>query len=592
MTAQYFGFEQALFWCPPLQGKTQPLTYCWSKFANCLSNSDSQQLIELLQRPLASMEQERANSFLALWQQAGISRYNSYFPKLDLPEPYILVVTSPETEASLSAIVLRALAEASAQNIETVLVISDKDGGIQELPQKLRHSVPRNIKLISLSKPSHHASLIKQATAVYTFNSWLGFEAILWGKTVHVWGKPFYAGLGLTVDTLATAPSQHISLQQLVYFILLEHSVSFYPNSQHEVTLEQAVKWLALQNQQRWRFPATLYAVGFSRHWRSSVKAFLQGSELKFVRHFHQVPPSAAAVTWGRSNDAKASHIADLYRLEDGFLRSVGLGALFAKPLSWIADKQGLYFDATQPSDLELLLIQHQFSEAELQQAAELRHWLCANKISKYNTGSTQWQAPVTGKKIILVPGQVESDASIAFGAPGIKQNIQLLQAVRARNPDAFIIYKPHPDVLAGARAAGSNEQRAVDYCDNIAAKVDMSAMLDHVDEVHVLTSLAGFEALLRGKKVVCYGLPFYAGWGLTTDVERCSRRNRKLALDELVAGCLNLYPLYVDVQTGYYSNAIEVAKTLAKMRQSPKARTSLWHRMLRKCINLVRGTK
>jgi capsular polysaccharide export protein len=74
--------------------------------------------------------------------------------------------------------------------------------------------------------------------------------------------------------------------------------------------------------------------------------------------------------------------------------------------------------------------------------------------------------------------------------------------------------------------------------------------MIGAVDEVHTLTSLCGFEALLRGKRVVVYGQPFYAGWGLTIDLAPIARRQRHLSLDQLVAGALILYPRYLDPLT------------------------------------------
>ena len=71
------------------------------------------------------------------------------------------------------------------------------------------------------------------------------------------------------------------------------------------------------------------------------------------------------------------------------------------------------------------------------------------------------------------------------------------------------------------------------------------------MDGVHVITSLAGFEALLRGKAVSTHGVPFYAGWGLTKDLSEVpARRTRRLSLDELVAGTLLLYPRYTDPVT------------------------------------------
>ena len=74
-----------------------------------------------------------------------------------------------------------------------------------------------------------------------------------------------------------------------------------------------------------------------------------------------------------------------------------------------------------------------------------------------------------------------------------------------------------------------------------------IAALINLVDEVHTITSLAGFEALLRGRKVATYGQPFYAGWGLTTDNVPLNRRQRRLQIEELVAGTLILYPNYID---------------------------------------------
>ena len=91
-------------------------------------------------------------------------------------------------------------------------------------------------------------------------------------------------------------------------------------------------------------------------------------------------------------------------------------------------------------------------------------------------------------------------------------------------------------------------------WCDEIVTDVPIHALFDEVDALEVLTSLAGFEALLRGKPVVCHGSPFYAGWGLTEDLVAHPRRNRRLSLDELVAGALIVYPTYVSRTTGAFT--------------------------------------
>jgi capsular polysaccharide export protein len=149
----------------------------------------------------------------------------------------------------------------------------------------------------------------------------------------------------------------------------------------------------------------------------------------------------------------------------------------------------------------------------------------------------------------ILVPGQVEDDLSVVFGGGEVRTNLDLLRRVRAAHPDAIVLYKPHPDVLAGHRKGAVPEVLARRFADRILADVSTATLLATIDEVHTMTSLAGFEALLRGRRVTVYGRPFYAGWGLTTDMMPIVR-GRRLSLDELVGGALILYPRYLDPVT------------------------------------------
>jgi capsular polysaccharide export protein len=64
------------------------------------------------------------------------------------------------------------------------------------------------------------------------------------------------------------------------------------------------------------------------------------------------------------------------------------------------------------------------------------------------------------------------------------------------------------------------------------------------------------------------YGLPFYAGWGLTQDRLRCARRTRFRSLDELVAATLMLYPVYVDPHSGDTVNAETAVELLVRTLQ------------------------
>lgn len=301
---------------------------------------------------------------------------------------------------------------------------------------------------------------------------------------------------------------------------------------------------------------AIIYAYGFSRWKRQLLERFLPDNSIVAVKQAQQVPDGGQLLIWGPRGavmDAIAGRNIRIASVEDGFLRSVGLGAEFQmRPSSWVIDQRGIYYDATTESDLEHWLQTAPFPEYDLERAKRLRSQIVRYGLTKYNVGSgdlvgLRRRLSASGRHpIILVPGQVETDASLAFGAPGIRQNLALLQAVRAANPDAFVIYKPHPDVVAGLRAEGLHERQARHWCDIVVTDIAMAGVLDLIDEVHLLTSLTGFEALLRGKKVVCYGQPFYAGWGLTDDLMPIARRHRRLSVDELVAASLIYYPLYL----------------------------------------------
>jgi capsular polysaccharide export protein len=209
-----------------------------------------------------------------------------------------------------------------------------------------------------------------------------------------------------------------------------------------------------------------------------------------------------------------------------------------------------MHFDPSVRSDLELLLIETEFDRALLDRARRLMTSLVTRGVTKYNLGkrgaAIEWPPD---RRRILVPGQVEDDLSVLLGGAGAAGNLDLLTRVRAANREAFIAYKPHPDVEAGHRRGRIPDEVVLDYADIIIRDVSTAAVLAEIEELHTLTSLAGFEALLRHRRVTVYGTPFYAGWGLTTDLAAIDR-GRRLSLEELVAGALILYPRYLDPVT------------------------------------------
>lgn len=238
--------------------------------------------------------------------------------------------------------------------------------------------------------------------------------------------------------------------------------------------------------------------------------------------------------------------------VEDGFLRSAGLGSDLLPPLSLIVDDLWPYFDPARPSRLETILQETRFDAGLRARAAALRATIVDRRIGKYHVGGAVEAITVpAGARLVVVVGQVEDDLSVLLGGGGLT-NFDVIKRARAEEPDAFIIYRPHPDVEAGHRRGAIPDTVALELADRIHRGGSLDALLARADALHTLTSLTGFEALMRGVRVVVHGTPFYAGWGLTDDRGlTLKRRTRRLSLDELIAGALILYPRYLDARTG-----------------------------------------
>jgi len=420
--------------------------------------------------------------------------------------------------------------------------------------------------------------LLRFFHTVYTKTSQMGFEALLMGKRCVCFGMPFYAGWGVT-DDRATCErrTRPRSVEEIFAAAYILYTRYHNPYMQCESDILDTIQTIVKVRDQTQKLRGEFYAFGFSpwKYWgRNYIRDFFSSggkNRLHFIGNFFKQPllekaiqkglaPDKKILIWGRKSypeiEAYAQkHNVPILRMEDGFIRSVSLGSDLTRPYSQVVDSRGIYFDPTQESDLEHILAHYDFNldPALLPRARKLKECILGSKISKYNLYSERDLGLTVkpGQKVIMVPGQVDDDASIRYGAPQMN-NRKLLERVRADNPEACIVYKPHPDVLAGNRAGHIPEAEALAYADHVVTNAGIDSVMAVCDEVHTMTSLVGFEALMRGKTVVTYGVPFYAGWGLTRDmVEPPERRGRKLEIDELVAAVYILYPLYVDPKSG-----------------------------------------
>jgi len=162
-----------------------------------------------------------------------------------------------------------------------------------------------------------------------------------------------------------------------------------------------------------------------------------------------------------------------------------------------------------------------------------------------------------------------------------VRSNADLLRAARAAHPDAVLVYKPHPDVEAGLRQGDVPGMVLEDTKAITAANADPIALIDACDEVWTMTSLLGFEALLRDTPVTCLGVPFYAGWGLTRDLAQVPERRRvHIPLEGLIHAALIDYPRYFD-PVSKRPCPVEVA--VERLSQGDIPRPGALHRIIAK---------
>lgn len=453
--------------------------------------------------------------------------------------------------------------------------------------------VQNSARVVVLREAVNPLSLIQQMNRVYVVSSTMGFEALMAGKPVTCFGMPWYAGWGVTDDRQPQHPAMarraagtgHLrSVDELFAAAYMHYSRYLNPETHQLGNMGHVVQWLMQQRRVAQRFAGRMICVGFPR-WRAWN--FREMLSLHADRVFHvasaaqaaQLRPTSedALVCWGRVPPVGLENVAEQYgvrllRMEDGFVRSVGLGSDLIAPQSFVLDERGIYFDPSQPSDLEVMLNTQNLSAEDLQRAQKVRAFIVQHGITKYNLEPlmrVDWAAH--GRCVVLVPGQVEDDASIRFGCDplGVHTNLGLLQAARKQFPDAFIVYKPHPDVVSHNRRGTLLESEALQWADHVETTASVVSCIEACDAVVTMTSLTGFDALLREKQVVVHGRPFYAGWGLTVDQLSVPRRHRKLSLDELVACALLHYPMYWDPLLKGYTSCEAVLNQILRRREA-----------------------
>ncbi|HEB8387987.1 TPA: capsular polysaccharide biosynthesis protein [Campylobacter jejuni] len=529
-------------------------------------------------------EIKQAKKAIELIKKYKISKYNN---NLDIPDDYfqkdekrVLIIAQTANDASLEF--------GLAKDFKTVDMIKDaiKENPDSKIYIKIHpdvlsgkkqsdldiNSLPKECILIS--ENFNPIALLEFFNKVYTKTSGMGFEALIQECECVCYGMPFYAGWGLTKDKLeCKRRMQKRSLEEVFYAAYILYSEYFNPYLNQKSNIFDTIQTLAKYKDIEKANSNRLFMLGFTLWKRYFIKPFFKAknNEIIFLNSIkslarYKLKEDDKFFIWGKKYDentlknlllvkAKEQNLTNftpkVSLVEDGFIRSISLGSDLTRPFSLIVDDKGLYIDPNKVSKLEELLQNEIFDKNMLNRAKNIIKTLLENRFSKYN-GLKHEDLKINakiGQKVILIPAQVEDDASMILGGFGLS-TLDLLKEVRSKNQDAYIIFKPHPDVLSGNRVGLKDETLILEFCDEIVKDCSIDSAIKIADEIHTITSTSGFDALLRAKKVFTYGMPFYAGWGLTKDKYRCERRTRKLSLEELVAGALIIYPRYINPKT------------------------------------------
>ncbi len=502
----------------------------------------------------------RARDCMEAIQRSHLSKYNAYDPKTPAPDPgYVLVIDQTSGDASVTAsradrnTFLEMLFVAREEHPAARILVKTHPETVQgHRDGHFRDSdLSENVEFFSDAVSPHH--LLEGAIGVYTVSSQFGFEAILAGHKPVVFGQPFYIGWGLSDDRMPLDRRQRkLTRAQLFAGAMILYPRWYDPYRDTLCELETAIQTLDAHTR-AWRDDGDGWVASGMRLWKRGPLQNVFGQHRKMM--FEDDPDKADALAaktergrmvWAGKADGHDSAL----RVEDGFLRSRGLGADLIAPLSLVLDDLGIYYDPTAPSQLEELINSAtSLPDAATGRAEKLMKQIIGSGLSKYNLAADDLPADLPKGRRILVPGQVEDDASIRLGTFEVSTNRDLLTATRAANPAAVILYKPHPDVEAGLRTGAVPD--AEDFADVVLTKTSPIAAMDAVDAVWTMTSTLGFEALLRGKDVTCLGSPFYSGWGLTDDrAMPIERRASRPTMAQFAHAVLIDYPRYFDPMT------------------------------------------
>ena len=313
------------------------------------------------------------------------------------------------------------------------------------------------------------------------------------------------------------------------------------------------------------------------------IKYLFKG-ELQFFNDFHS--KADIMIIWGMNmyyHNARTIEMAlatdtKLLIAEDGFIRSINnfvnktIPSKYRNSISFTFSNLPHFF-ADEITTLEYMLNNEKLKldNKQIERAKYLIDKIIKNKISKYNHQPIYKPEIGKNKNKVLVIDQSYGDMSISYGWANEDTFKNMLEVAIKENYNADIIIKTHPDALVKNSERAKCYYSSEDIKENVylmAEEINPISLLEIVDKVYVCTSQLGFEALMMGKEVHVFGMPFYAGYGLTIDYQKCERRKNNRTLEEIFYITYINYSYYVNPEKEERCNIEEAIDYLIKLRR------------------------
>lgn len=427
---------------------------------------------------------------------------------------------------------------------------------------------------------SNNKELIANSQGVVVVNSTVGISALEQGIPTLTLGKAIYNADGLAqtayidglikleiLDQFWRIPIKPNPIIVKCFFdVLHEKSLikgNFYTKKGIEQALDNVLKRLDIHGIRN----CIILSKGILKI--PNLDIFLKNVEQKCV------------IGWGhkktskRSQDYAKKYNLPYIALEDGFIRSIGLShrSKSEQIISIVMDRIGIYYDATMPSELEKFIETSKFwmnSQIE-SRAKKLINLIVNEKIVKYNLIKDEYKESerhknkVSGRlsekninhNQVLVVDQTCGDAAVTFGNAAKRDFEKMLDEAVSKFGVLNVTVKVHPDTFCGkARGYFSVDKLKKKGVKILYTTQSSMEIFENFKNVYVVTSGMGFEALMFGCNVTCYGEPFYSGWGLTDDKKSSSYYRRiekigsKISIETLVAAVFFKYSIFINPKT------------------------------------------